>query len=63
MPIIDVTLLEGRSPQVKAALIRQLTEAAHQALGAPRESIRVLLRELPAENWGVGGESKAGPPK
>jgi 4-oxalocrotonate tautomerase family enzyme len=27
-------------------------------LGVPRASIRVLLREVPAEHWGVGGETK-----
>jgi 4-oxalocrotonate tautomerase len=59
MPIIDVTLIEGRTPERKAALIRELTDAAERVLGVPRASIRVLLRELPAENWGAGGEPKA----
>lgn len=62
MPIIDVTLLEGRPAERKAALIRELTDAAERVLGVPRESIRVLLRELPAQHWGVGGQAKAGPP-
>ncbi|MCY1044834.1 2-hydroxymuconate tautomerase family protein [Corallococcus sp. bb12-1] len=61
MPIIDVTLIDGRTPERKAALIRELTDAAERVLGVRRESIRVLLRELPAENWGVGGEPKAAP--
>ena len=61
MPIIDVTLIDGRPPELKATLIRELTDAAERVLGVPRASIRVLLRELPAENWGVGGESKAPP--
>ena len=59
MPIIDISLLEGRPPERKAALIRELTDAAERVLGVPRASIRVLLREVPAENWGVGGETKA----
>ena len=59
MPIIDVSLVEGRPPEVKAALIRELTEVAERVLGAPKASIRVLLREVPPENWGVGGVPKS----
>jgi 4-oxalocrotonate tautomerase len=58
MPIIDVSLIAGRTPEKKAALIRELTLAAERALGVPRASIRVLLREVPAEHWGVGGETR-----
>jgi len=59
MPVIDVTMLEGRTTEMKAALIRELTDVAQRVLGVPRETVRVLVRELPAENWGVGGETKA----
>ena len=31
MPIIEVTLVEGRTPEKKEALIRALTDAAEQA--------------------------------
>lgn len=48
MPVIDVKLLTGRTPAVRAELIRAV----------PRESIRVLLHEVPPENWGVGGVAK-----
>lgn len=60
MPLIQVTLLEGRSGEAKDALIRQLTDAAVQALEAPRETVRVILQEVPPAHWGVGGVSKAG---
>ncbi|HSW05174.1 2-hydroxymuconate tautomerase [Aquabacterium sp.] len=59
MPLIQVTLLEGRSADMKAALIFRLTEAAVDAIGAPRESIRVILQEVPPAHWGVGGVCKA----
>lgn len=61
MPFIDVSLVAGRSPEVKAQLIRELTDVAEQVLGAPRTTIRVVLREVPPENWGVAGVPKAGP--
>ena len=61
MPFIDVSLVPGRPPQVKEQLIRELTDVAERVLGAPRSTIRVVLREVPPENWGVAGVPKAGP--
>ncbi len=59
MPIIEVTLVEGRSKEKKAALIAELTDAAVRAIDAPIESVRVILREVPPEHFGVAGKSKA----
>ena len=61
MPLIQVTLIEGRSSQAKADLFRGLTDSAVQALGAPRESVRVILQEVPAAHWAVGGVPKGAP--
>jgi len=58
MPLIQVTLIEGRSAEAKSALIRGLTDAAVDATAAPRDSIRVILQEVPAAHWGVGGVPK-----
>lgn len=58
MPLIDVTLIEGRPPEKKKALIKALTDAVEQSIGAPRDSVRVILREVPAAHWGVGGVPK-----
>lgn len=61
MPLIQVTMIEGRSAEMEAALMRGLTEAAVEATGAPRESIRVILQEVPNAHWGVGGIPKTIP--
>jgi len=58
MPIVEVKLLEGRSKAMKAALIKSVTDAVETSLGVPRESIRVLLTEIPPEHWGAGGVPK-----
>lgn len=54
MPLIDVTLVEGRSADQLHTLITALTAAAEDSLGAPKESIRVVVRELPATHWAAG---------
>jgi len=58
MPVVQVTLIEGRAPAQKEALIASVTDAVVEALDAPRDSVRVLLYEVPAAHWGVGGASK-----
>ncbi|MBO9539042.1 2-hydroxymuconate tautomerase family protein [bacterium] len=61
MPIIRVEMLEGRSAEAKAALMRRLTQAAVETLGVEPGRVRVLLHELPPENWGVAGEPLSPP--
>jgi 4-oxalocrotonate tautomerase len=57
MPILQVNILEGRTDEQKEALIHELTEACYKAIGAPRESVRVLINELPKSHFGIGGQS------
>jgi 4-oxalocrotonate tautomerase len=57
MPIIQVSIIEGRPDAVKEQLIVELTEAAVRALDAPRESVRVLITEMPRQHFGIGGVS------
>jgi 4-oxalocrotonate tautomerase len=59
MPLIEVTIIEGRTPDQKRALITGITDAVETAIAAPRDAIRVAIRELPAENWAIGGVSIA----
>ncbi|AUW58733.1 4-oxalocrotonate tautomerase [Sphingobium sp. SCG-1] len=59
MPIITVNLLTGRDASKKKALIRELADAAVRALDVPIASVRVILNEVPPEQWGIGNETKA----
>lgn len=59
MPIVRVELLEGRPAAVKAALIERLTAVVVETLAVAPEQVRVLLYELPAEHWGIAGQSVA----
>ena len=59
MPLVQVSLIEGRAAEVGERLIAELTETIVRVLDAPRESVRVILYEVPPERWGVAGVSKA----
>jgi 4-oxalocrotonate tautomerase len=51
--------LSGRTSAQKSALISELAGAAKRALGVPDEAIRIVLAEIPPENWGVGSLTMA----
>ena len=55
MPIVQVYLLEGRPKELKQELISEITAAVSRTLGNAPETIRVLLHEVPHDNWGIGG--------
>lgn len=55
MPLIQVTLVQGRTIEQKHALIAALTDAMGDTLGTPKDRIRVALYEVTADEWGIGG--------
>jgi 4-oxalocrotonate tautomerase len=56
MPLIEVTITPAphRTPELKRALISALTSAVVDLGVAPKESVRVILREVPAEHFAAG---------
>jgi 4-oxalocrotonate tautomerase len=46
MPLIEIHLLEGRTDDQKKALLAAVTEAVHESIGAPLETIRVWIQEM-----------------
>ncbi|NWA24781.1 2-hydroxymuconate tautomerase family protein [Pseudomonas gingeri] len=57
MPIMQVFLIEGRDEEQKARLIAALTEAAIESIQAPRESVRVIITEVPKSDFGIAGKT------
>jgi 4-oxalocrotonate tautomerase len=50
-------MLEGRTTQQKHELIRLVTDAVARSLDANPESVRVIIREMHADHFGIGGEA------
>jgi 4-oxalocrotonate tautomerase len=57
MPLIQFTILEGRTPEQKEKLIHEVSQLTAEILNAPIESVRVHIQETPAEHWGIAGNS------
>ncbi|WP_026212681.1 tautomerase family protein [Longispora albida] len=62
MPMITVEMYPGRTPEQKQALAARLTEAFMETCGSPGQSpdgVWVVIREVPRENWAIGGKMHA----
>ena len=57
MPIINISILEGRSEEKITDLIRNVTSTVSETLDAPEENIRVIVTEVPKTRWSVGGKT------
>ncbi|MCP4214560.1 MAG: 4-oxalocrotonate tautomerase family protein [bacterium] len=55
MPIVTINMLEGRGKEKKKALVENVTKAIVDTLKAPPESVRIIIREMAHEDYGVGG--------
>ena len=54
MPLVEVTLGGGRSPEQVRDLIHEVHRAVERTVGASPEHIRVIVREVPREHWATG---------
>ena len=55
MPTIRVELFEGRTPQQKAALAKELTEAAVRVLGGSPDGVDILFYDVARHDWATAG--------
>ena len=55
MPVIQVTMSQGRTVEQKRELVQVLTMETARILKTKEESIRILIYEVSKENWGNAG--------
>lgn len=56
MPLIQVSMATGRTEEQKRAMLQAITDAVHDSIGAPVESIRVWIHEFDPADYIAGGE-------
>jgi 4-oxalocrotonate tautomerase len=59
MPLVRITLVEGRDSERIERCIRAVAQTVHAELGAPMDSIRVMVEELPPSRFAVGDRLKS----
>ena len=57
MPLVNIQIMEGRTPEKIAALQKNVTDAVSESLDAPIENVRVIVTEVPKTHWAIGGIS------
>jgi 4-oxalocrotonate tautomerase len=55
MPIVQISMIQGRTPKMKEELIKKVTDAIVDTLQVPADRVRIILNEVPKENIGNGG--------
>jgi 4-oxalocrotonate tautomerase len=55
MPTLRVELFEGRTPQQKAELAKELTEACVRVLGGSPDAVDILFFDVAKQDWATGG--------
>jgi 4-oxalocrotonate tautomerase len=59
MPLIDVSIARGRTPEQLRSLISALHKAAEESVGALPENTTVIIREVAAEQWSKADQTIA----
>jgi 4-oxalocrotonate tautomerase len=55
MPIVQISMIQGRTAEKKEELIKKVTDAIVDALRIPKDRVRIILNEVSKENLGYGG--------
>jgi len=58
MPIVQITLVEGRDDAVIKKCIKEVALTVHQTLGAPLNTVRVIVQQVPPCHFGIGDQTK-----
>ena len=59
MPIIRITMLEGRENELIEQCMRDVAHTVQKSLDIPLESIRVIVDEVPKNRFSVGNRLKS----
>lgn len=58
MPIVHISLVEGRSDEAVKACVKAVARTINETLGAPLETVRVYVTQVPGAHWAVGDRTK-----
>ena len=56
MPMVQITMLQGRTAEQKRKIAQRVTDALVEEAGARREAITIAFHEVPKESYASGGE-------
>jgi 4-oxalocrotonate tautomerase len=54
MPLVEVTIAEGRSADQIRSMMREVHHAVMRTVDTRSEHVRVIVREVPRTHWATG---------
>ncbi|GBG97286.1 2-hydroxymuconate tautomerase [Lactococcus termiticola] len=58
MPYVTIELVEGRTPEQKAIVAKEIAETLMKHANAPKSAIHVIFRDMKPENHYPEGEAR-----
>lgn len=55
MPMVRIEMYEGRSDEVKANMIKEISKVVAETSGATIEDVWIVLTDVQKKHWGMGG--------
>ena len=55
MPIVQVSVWQGISPENKRKMVEGITKV-FEDLGVPKDAVEIVIYEAPKSNWASGGQ-------
>ena len=55
MPIVQVSVWEGITPENKKKAVEGITKV-FEDMGVPKEAVHIVIYEAPKSNWATGGQ-------
>lgn len=56
MPLVTISIMQGRPPERIEAMIRSVSAAIAESLDAPIETVRIVVNEMQEHQYGIGGK-------
>jgi 4-oxalocrotonate tautomerase len=56
MPLVQITMLQGRTTDQKRKVAKRITDALVEEAGTRREGVVVVFHEVSRESYAPGGE-------
>lgn len=57
MPLVHINIVKGRPAETIEQMIAAVSGAIAESLGAPIESVRIMVCEMEPHQYGVGGKA------
>ncbi|HTH97372.1 MAG TPA: tautomerase family protein [Stellaceae bacterium] len=58
MPLVQITMIEGREDAAIQNCMKRIAHTIHETLGAPIETVRIIVNQVPSKQWMVGDRTR-----